>query len=104
MELKGGTTVPDPIFDLPNGSVLRIPPKSTAIVWVDVNTEDLAPGIHKATLRLTPGYSRFEEKTVSLELNVGRADVREIDIAGRIRCGMPMISVLCAIIVSMSVV
>jgi len=79
MELKGGTTVPDPIFDLPNGSVLRIPPKSTAIVWVDVNTEDLAPGIHKATLRLTPGYSRFEEKTVSLELNVGRADVREID-------------------------
>lgn len=42
MELKGGTTVPDPIFDLPNGSVLRIPPKSTAIVWVDVNTEDLA--------------------------------------------------------------
>ncbi len=79
VELKGGPTVPDPIFDLPNGSVLRIPPKSTAMVWVDVDTEGLKPGLHKAALTLVPGYSKFEEKTLALELTVGKADIREID-------------------------
>ena len=79
VELKGGPTIPDPIFDLPNGSVLRIPPKSTAMVWVDVGTEGMKTGVHKATVKLVPGYSKFEEKTIALELTVGKADVREID-------------------------
>ena len=78
VELRGGPTVPDPIFDLPNGSVLRIPPKSTAMVWVDVDTEGLKPGLHKATLTLVPGYSKFEEKTLALELTVGKANVRDV--------------------------
>ena len=78
VELRGGPTVPDPIFDLPNGSVLRIPPKSTAMVWVDVDTEGLKPGLHKAALTLVPGYSRFEEKTLALELTVGKANVRDV--------------------------
>lgn len=78
VELKGGPTVPDPIFDLPNGSVLRIPPKSTAMVWVDVDTADMKPGVHRATVKLVPGYSQFEEKTLALELMVGKADVRDV--------------------------
>lgn len=79
LELKGGPTVPDPIFDLPNGSVLRIPPKSTAMVWVDVATEGMKPGVHKATLKLIPGYSRFRGKELSLELTVGKANAWELD-------------------------
>ena len=79
LELRGGPTVPDPIFDLPNGSVLRIPAKSTAVVWLDVDTCEMPAGVHRATLRLVPGCSGFEEKTVALELTVGRADVREVD-------------------------
>ena len=79
VELKGGPTVPDPIFDLPNGSVLRIPPQSTAMVWVDVDTEGMNSGVHKAKLVLVPGYSKFEVKTMELELKVGKANIREID-------------------------
>ena len=79
VELKGGPTVPDPIFDLPNGSVLRVPAKTTAMVWVDVDTEGMTPGVHKATLKLVPGYSKFEEKTLALELTVGKANVRDVD-------------------------
>ena len=78
VELKGGPTVPDPIFDLPNASVLRIPPKSTAMVWVDVDTEGLKPGLHTAALTLVPGYSKFEEKTLALDLTVGKANVRDV--------------------------
>ena len=79
VELKGGPTIPDPIFEMPNGSVLRIPPKSTAMVWVDVDTEGMSPSVHRATLKLVPGYSKFEEKSLALELTVGKADIREID-------------------------
>ena len=79
VELKGGSTVPDPIFDMPNGSALRIPAKSTAMVWVDVDTRGLKPGFHNAPLTLVPGYSKFEEKTLALELKVGMVDVRDVD-------------------------
>ena len=79
VELKGGSTVPDPIFDMPNGSALRIPAKSTAMVWVDVDTRGLKPGFHNAPLTLVPGYSKFEEKTLALELKVGLVDVRDVD-------------------------
>ena len=79
VELKGGPTVPDPIFDLPNGSVLRIPAKSTAMVWVDVDARDVKPGVHKAAVKLVPGYSKFDEKEIALEMTVGQADAWEID-------------------------
>ena len=79
VELKGGPTVSDPIFNLPNGSVLRIPAKTTAMVWVDVDTGGLKPGLHNAALTLVPGYSGFEEKSLALELTVGMVDVRVVD-------------------------
>ena len=78
VELKGGPTVPDPIFDLPNGSILRIPPKSTAMVWVDVDTDGMEHGLHNAELTLVPGYSKFKEKRIALELTVGRACVKDV--------------------------
>ena len=79
LELKGGAIVSDPIFNLPNGSVLRIPSKSTVMVWVDVNLETFKPGVYKALLRLVPGYSKFEEKHLELNLTVGKVDVRKVN-------------------------
>ena len=79
VELKGGPSIPDPIFDLPNGSVLRIPAKSTAMVWVDVDTRGMKPGVHSTTVKFIPGYSKYEEKSVALELFVGKANVRDVD-------------------------
>lgn len=80
LELRGGEVIPDPIFDLPIGSVLRIPPKSTAIVWVDVDCTGLAVERHRASIRLVPGYSSFEEKLLMLDLRVEKPDLEEIDI------------------------
>ena len=79
LELKGGPIVSDPIFNLPNGSVLRIPSKSTVMVWVDVNLETFKPGVYKALLRLVPGYSKFEEKHIEMNLTVGKVDVRKVN-------------------------
>lgn len=84
LELKGGPIIPDPVFDLPNGSILRIPPKSTAVVWVDVDPKGLKPGVHTAKAKLVPGYSlgrpKMVAKELTVELTLGKADVSEIDI------------------------
>lgn len=83
VELKGGPTIADPIYELPNGSVLRIPPRTTAIVWVDVETYGMKSGVQKAKIRLVPGCTSTQsgqvEKTLDLELTVGKADISEID-------------------------
>ena len=80
LELRGGEVIPDPIFELPIGSVLRIPPGGTAILWIDVDCTGLAVGRYRASLRFMPSYSKFEEKKVVLDLHVGRPDLSEIDI------------------------
>ncbi|MBE6396598.1 MAG: hypothetical protein E7046_06315 [Lentisphaerae bacterium] len=79
LELRGGERIPDPIFELPIGGVLRIAPRSTAIVWADVDCTHLQPGKHLAKILLHPGYSGFEKKRVTLQLTVEEPDLREID-------------------------
>ena len=78
LELRGGEVIPDPIFELPIGSVLRIPAKSTAIVWVDVDCTGLATGKHSGRIRCVPGYSGFDEKSLKLVLAVEKPDLGEI--------------------------
>ena len=78
LELRGGEVIPDPIFDLPIGSVLRVPAKSTAVVWVDADCTGLAPGKHAGSLRFVPGYSGFDEKKLKLVLTVEKPDLGEI--------------------------
>ena len=79
LELRGGERIPDPIFELPIGGVLRIAPRSTAIVWADVDCSLLNPGKHNAKILFHPGYSGFEKKRVTLQLTVEEPDLREID-------------------------
>lgn len=78
IELRGRVVRPDPIFDLPIGSVLRIPARSTAIVWMDVDCTGLAPGRHLGRLRCVPGYSGFDERVLRVCLQVGNADLSEV--------------------------
>ena len=78
IELRGRVFRPDPIFDLPIGSVLRIPARSTAIVWMDVDCTNLTPGRHLGRLRCVPGYSGFDERVVRVCLQVGNADLSEV--------------------------
>ena len=78
IELRGGEVIPDSLFELPIGSVLRIAPKSTAILWVDADLSGLKVGDRKARLRFVPGYRKGEEKILPIAVKVGKADVSEI--------------------------
>lgn len=79
IELRSGEEIADPVFDLPIGSVLRIPARSTAIVWMDVDCSKLDPGRCRGELTMTPGYSDFPYLKLAVSLRVGAADIRKLD-------------------------
>ena len=70
IELNGGKMIPDPIFDLPIGSMLRVAPDTTSVVWLDIDTADLKPGKYTGTIRLYPSFSGFEQKEIKVNLQV----------------------------------
>ena len=78
VELRGGEVIPDSLFELPIGSVLRIAPKSTAVLWVDADLSGIKVGDRKARLRFVPGYRKDAEKILPIAVKVGKADVSEI--------------------------
>lgn len=78
LELNGGKMIPDPIFDLPIGSMLRVAPGQSSVVWLDLDTSSLAPGKYAGKISLLPSYSGFEQKTIDLELTVRNVDLRQV--------------------------
>ncbi|MDY0177069.1 MAG: carbohydrate-binding family 9-like protein, partial [Lentisphaeria bacterium] len=74
IELSGGTMIPDPIFELPMGSMLRVPPNSTVMLWLDLDCSDLKPGDYSGNIKLYPSYSGVEEKQLKLSLRVSPVD------------------------------
>lgn len=78
IELSGKRMIPDPVFDLPNGNVLRIAPGQTVAVWVDVDTKALNAGKYSGTIQIVPGYSVGEKKSIKLDLVVGNVDIAKV--------------------------
>ena len=78
IEMNGGKMIPDPVFDLPVGSMLRVAPNTTSIVWLDVDTADLEPGNYSGTIRLFPSFSGFEQKEIKLNLRVSPVDISNV--------------------------
>lgn len=78
IELNGGRMIPDPIFELPVGAMLRVPPNTTSIVWLDIDTADLEPGNYSGTIRLYPSFSGFEQKEIKLDLRVSPVDLSRV--------------------------
>lgn len=78
VELNGGKFIPDPVFDLPLGSVFRVPANNTGILQLDINTKNLKPGRYRAKIRFVPSYSKFEYKQVALELIVSPVDLDKV--------------------------
>ncbi len=78
IELNGGKIIPDPIFELPLGSMLRVAPGNTGIVWVDIDARTLQPGNYRGTVELYPSFSSFEGKKLSLELRVSPVDISTV--------------------------
>ena len=80
IELNGGRFIPDPIFDLPLGSVFRVPAGNTGVLQIDINTKNLAPGKYRAKIRFVPSYSNFEYKEIALELLVSPVDLDKVKV------------------------
>ena len=78
IELNGGKMIPDPIFELPIGAMLRVEPNRTAMVWMDVDTSNLTPGTYSGTVRLYPSFSGFEQKEFKLHLRVSPVDISHV--------------------------
>ena len=78
IELNGGKMIPDPIFDLPIGSMLRVAPDTTSVVWLDIDTADLKPGKYTGTIRLYPSFSGFEQKEIKVNLQVSPVDISKV--------------------------
>ncbi len=75
IELNGGRVIPDPVFELPLGSVLRVAPDNTAMIWLDIDCAKLASGTYNGTITLYPGYKDFEQKQIKLKLTVSPVDI-----------------------------
>lgn len=78
IEMNGGKMIPDPIFELPIGSMLRVAPNTTSIVWLDIDTADLEPGNYSGRIRLFPSFSGFEQKEIKLDLRVSPVDISKV--------------------------
>lgn len=80
LELNNGTMTPDIIVDLPLGSLLSVPARSTAVVWIDVDVSGLPSGTSRADVILKSAYAAHPDKWLDLQLYVNDIDIRDIDL------------------------
>ena len=79
IELKGGIVIPDPIWDIPEKRVLRIRPHETVLVWFDVDSRDLKPGMYRSEITLHPSRSGFNYEKFEFKLEVSDVAIADRD-------------------------
>lgn len=75
IELDNGRMIPDALVELPPGDLIEVPPRTTQVIWVEVDTHDLAAGIYKRTATFLPSYSGFTTTTFDLEVQILPVDL-----------------------------
>ena len=70
-----GKMVYDPIAPFHMNTVLRIPPRTTAPVWMEISSKDLAPGKYTGKLVLKNCGGSGGVETVDLEVTVSTTDI-----------------------------
>ena len=72
IEIKSGAGAPlwDPVAPLAMGTLLRIAPKASAMVWLELDTHGLAAGRHSAVLYVKKGNPGFETQKIPVEVDV----------------------------------
>jgi hypothetical protein len=76
IELNGGKMIPDPIFPLPLGAMMRIAPGTTSMVWINIDCRNLQAGNYSGIIELYPSYSGFETKKIRLNLKVSKVNLK----------------------------
>ena len=79
VELKGGTIVADPVWEIPEGRVLRIRAGESALVWLDVDSRDLKPGRYTSEVTLHPARSGFNYERFLFTLDVSSVTLADRD-------------------------
>ena len=73
-DINGGVLY-DPIAPLPMNTVLRIPPRATAPVWMEISSQGLAPGKYTGHLVLKNCGGRGGVETALVEVIVSTTDI-----------------------------
>ena len=79
-----GRALYDPILPLPMNGLLRLAPKETVPIYIEIDTHGLAAGVYRSTLSLKKAMPGFTDEKVALDLEVANADLDEmaVDRAG----------------------
>lgn len=77
---SGKRMFPDAIFELPLGEVVRQAAEYTSLIWVDIDTKGLKPGVYKGRITLVPAYSGFKKRSLDLSLRVSKVDLSKVSI------------------------
>ena len=72
------TILYDAMAPLPLNTLLRIPPKTTVPLWLELSTADLPAGNYTGTLVLKPAYRGFVLEKVPFELEVLSPDLGKV--------------------------
>ena len=75
---RAGRTLYDPILPLPMNGVLRLAPKETVPIYLELDTHGLLAGAYYATLSLKKVLPGFADETVALDVEVVNADLDEV--------------------------
>jgi len=75
VELNNKQMIADPLVDLPPYGVLEIPPRTTTLVWLEVETRGLEPGKYTRTIDFFPSYSGFGPTSFDLNVEVAPVDL-----------------------------
>ena len=75
---RAGRVLYDPIAPLMMNSVLRLAPKETAPIYIELDTHGLAAGTYKAKLSLKKATPGFTDESVVAEVEVVAANLDEV--------------------------
>ena len=73
-----GRALYDPILPLPMNSVLRLAPKETVPIYLELDTHGLSAETYHAALTLKKAMPGFTDESILLELDIVAADLDEI--------------------------
>ena len=73
-----GRALYDPIVPLPMNGLLRLAPKETAPIYLELDTHGLEAGTYRATLSLKKAMPGFTDESVAVEVEVADANLDEI--------------------------
>ena len=75
-----GRALYDPIMPLTLNSVLRLAPKESVPIYLEIDTHGLTAGVYRSTLSLKKAMPGFTDEPILLDVEVAGADLGEVSV------------------------